>query len=71
MSVPIVVVPDTPSPGFFTLEAEAISILARQGHVNSQYLYGCYLLNGDGVVQNQSLAVHYFKLAADQGHDGA
>jgi hypothetical protein len=38
---------------------------------SSQFSYGLRLAEGNGIPPNPSLAAHYFKLAADQGHSRA
>jgi TPR repeat protein len=42
--------------------------LATQGNANGQYSLGFMYFNGQGVLQNFSEAMKWYRLAADQGH---
>ena len=44
---------------------------AQQGDAQSQYFLGQMYANGDLVPKNDAEAVKWFRLAAEQGHDGA
>jgi len=48
--------------------AQAILIAAREGEVEAQALLGQILLDGQGIAQDQPLAVRWFDIAARQGH---
>ncbi len=42
--------------------------LAEQGDAEAQFMLGTLYRNGDGVLQNDTLAVEWFQRAADQGY---
>ncbi|WP_317848684.1 tetratricopeptide repeat protein [Pseudomonas sp. GL-B-16] len=48
--------------------AQAILIAAREGEVEAQALLGQILLDGQGIAQDQPLALSWFGIAARQGH---
>ncbi|UVM05856.1 tetratricopeptide repeat protein [Pseudomonas laurylsulfatiphila] len=48
--------------------AQAILIAAREGEVEAQALLGQILLDGQGIAQDQPLALRWFGIAARQGH---
>lgn len=48
--------------------AQAILIAAREGELEAQALLGQILLDGQGIAQDQPLAVRWFGIAAQQGH---
>ncbi len=48
--------------------AQAILIAAREGEVEAQALLGQILLDGQGIAQDQPLALSWFGIAAHQGH---
>lgn len=48
--------------------AQAILIAAREGEVEAQALLGQILLDGQGIAQDQPLALSWFGIAACQGH---
>jgi TPR repeat protein len=48
--------------------AQAILIAAREGEVEAQALLGQILLEGQGIAQDQTLALRWFDIAARQGH---
>lgn len=48
--------------------AQAILIAAREGEIEAQALLGQILLDGQGIAQDQSLALRWFGIAARQGH---
>lgn len=48
--------------------AQAILIAAREGEVEAQALLGQILLDGQGIAQDQPLAMRWFGIAARQGH---
>lgn len=43
-------------------------MLARKGHVDSQYLLGTMYMHGKGVKQDQAFAIHWYSMAASNGH---
>lgn len=48
--------------------AQAILIAAREGVLDAQALLGQILLDGQGIEQDQPLAVRWFEIAAQGGH---
>ncbi len=48
--------------------AQAILIAAREGELEAQALLGQILLDGQGIAQDQALAMRWFGIAAQQGH---
>lgn len=48
--------------------AQAILIAAREGVIDAQALLGQILLDGQGIAQDQTLALRWFDIAARQGH---
>jgi TPR repeat protein len=48
--------------------AQAILIAAREGVLDAQALLGQILLDGQGIEQDQPLAVRWFGIAAQRGH---
>ena len=48
--------------------AQAIVIAAREGVLDAQALLGQILLDGQGIEQDQPLAVRWFEIAAQGGH---
>jgi TPR repeat protein len=48
--------------------AQAILIAAREGVLDAQALLGQILLDGQGIAQDQPLAVRWFEIAALRGH---
>ncbi|MHC8342067.1 tetratricopeptide repeat protein [Pseudomonas sp. RT6P73] len=48
--------------------AQAILIAAREGVLDAQALLGQILLDGQGIAQDQPLAVRWFEIAARRGH---
>ncbi|QCY14661.1 tetratricopeptide repeat protein [Pseudomonas sp. MPC6] len=48
--------------------AQAILIAAREGVLDAQALLGQILLDGQGIEQDQPLAVRWFEIAAQRGH---
>ena len=48
--------------------AQAILIAAREGLVDAQALLGQILLDGNGIAQDQPLALRWFEIAARGGH---
>ena len=48
--------------------AQAILIAAREGEIEAQALLGQILLDGQGIAQDQPLALSWFGIAARQGH---
>jgi TPR repeat protein len=48
--------------------AQAILIAAGEGVVEAQALLGQILLDGQGIAQDQSLALRWFEIAAQRGH---
>ena len=48
--------------------AQAILLAAREGVVDAQALLGQILLDGQGIEQDQPLAVRWFEIAARHGH---
>ena len=48
--------------------AQAILMAAREGVVDAQALLGQILLDGQGIAQDQPLALRWFDIAARQGH---
>jgi TPR repeat protein len=48
--------------------AQAIVAAAREGLVDAQALLGQILLDGNGIAQDQPLALRWFDIAARQGH---
>ncbi|WPN47919.1 tetratricopeptide repeat protein [Pseudomonas sp. P8_241] len=48
--------------------AQAVLIAARQGEVEAQALLGQILLDGQGIAQDQPLALRWFEIAARNGH---
>lgn len=48
--------------------AQAILISAREGELQAQALLGQILLDGQGIAQDQPLALRWFDIAARQGH---
>lgn len=48
--------------------AQAILIAAREGVLDAQALLGQILLDGQGIAQDQPLAVRWFEIAAQRGH---
>lgn len=48
--------------------AQAILIAAREGELEAQALLGQILLDGQGIAQDQPLAMRWFGIAAQQGH---
>lgn len=48
--------------------AQAILIAAREGVLDAQALLGQILLDGQGIEQDQPLAVRWFRIAAQRGH---
>lgn len=48
--------------------AQAILLAAREGVVDAQALLGQILLDGQGIEQDQPLAVRWFEIAARRGH---
>ena len=48
--------------------AQAILIAAREGVLDAQALLGQILLDGQGIAQDQPLAVRWFEIAANGGH---
>jgi TPR repeat protein len=48
--------------------AQAIVAAAREGLVDAQALLGQILLDGNGITQDQPLALRWFDIAARQGH---
>jgi TPR repeat protein len=48
--------------------AQAILIAAREDMLDAQALLGQILLDGQGIAQDQSLAVRWFDIAARRGH---
>jgi hypothetical protein len=48
--------------------AQAILIAAREGVVEAQALLGQILLDGQGIAQDQPLALRWFDIAAQRGH---
>ncbi len=48
--------------------AQAILIAAREGEIEAQALLGQILLDGQGIAQDQPLALSWFDIAARQGH---
>jgi TPR repeat protein len=48
--------------------AQAILIAAREGVLEAQALLGQILLDGQGIEQDQPLAVRWFEIAAQRGH---
>ena len=45
--------------------------LAEQGNVKAQYQLGLMYDEGQGVPKDHKTAMKWYKLAADQGHEGA
>ena len=45
--------------------------LAEQGNVEAQYQLGLMYDEGQGVLKDHKTAMKWYKLAADQGHEGA
>jgi TPR repeat protein len=43
-------------------------LASDQGNARAQFGYGVLLDDGNGIPFDMSLATHYSKLAADQGH---
>lgn len=48
--------------------AQAILLAAREGVLDAQALLGQILLDGQGIAQDQPLAVRWFEIAAQRGH---
>jgi len=48
--------------------AQAILLAAGEGEVEAQALLGQILLDGQGIAQDQSLALRWFAIAAGRGH---
>lgn len=48
--------------------AQAILLAAREGVLDAQALLGQILLDGQGIAQDQPLAVRWFEIAANGGH---
>ncbi|TMU78719.1 sel1 repeat family protein [Pseudomonas fluorescens] len=48
--------------------AQAILLAAGEGEVEAQALLGQILLDGQGIAQDQSLALRWFGIAAERGH---
>jgi hypothetical protein len=48
--------------------AQAILLAAREGVLDAQALLGQILLDGQGIAQDQPLAVRWFEIAASGGH---
>jgi TPR repeat protein len=48
--------------------AQAILMASREGVLEAQALLGQILLDGQGIAQDQPLAVRWFGIAAEQGH---
>ncbi|EJM73759.1 tetratricopeptide repeat protein [Pseudomonas sp. GM55] len=48
--------------------AQAILLVAREGDVDAQAMLGQILLDGQGIEQDQPLAVRWFEIAARRGH---
>ncbi|MHC8402858.1 tetratricopeptide repeat protein [Pseudomonas sp. MDT1-17] len=48
--------------------AQAILIAAREGVLDAQALLGQILLDGQGITQDQPLALRWFDIAAQRGH---
>jgi TPR repeat protein len=48
--------------------AQAILIAAREGVLDAQALLGQILLDGQGIAQDQPLALRWFEIAAQRGH---
>ncbi|MBQ2615325.1 MAG: sel1 repeat family protein [Synergistaceae bacterium] len=47
---------------------EIVKPLAEQGNAKAQYIMGCICYQGEGVTQDKSGAVEWFRKAAEQGH---
>ena len=52
-------------------EAEQILKSAEQGNAEAQYLLGCLYESGEGIEQNYSKALEWYRKAAEQGNAGA
>jgi TPR repeat protein len=46
-------------------------LAADRGHANAQYNLGVCYANGTGVTKDEREAIHWYRLAADQGSEDA
>jgi TPR repeat protein len=51
----------------WSLAANYCKLPSDEGLADPQFEYGVLLSHGSGIPMNKTLAVHYFKLSADQG----